>query len=340
MSSTNIDKPEVEDLLSRYVDGELSEREQTEIKRLAANDEVFAERLVSVKKQKELLENLAVESAPPGIPNIVRGALERKFLLNETVAVADEVAGARNLFARHLMTAAIIFVLFGGLLYMVMQVFSPSVEVPEVATENSTGFEYSASNRKAVVKSLPPRFASKAPVFSSSLDLSGDDVISMNAFVSKAIFDTGLLDETFKNSHDGVTSYYITADISKVRTLVDDLSGVWANCKEKTFTAHGVFPGNDVIVKKVTAAQVAAVFRQDEFLNRIEVARDFSDFNAVVGDLAREKRYASADDESESVEDLSPVKPRLTSGQLKAMGFDDEPEAEKISLTITVKGYE
>ena len=309
MSPNSIDKPEVEDLLSRYVDGELSEREQTEVKRLAANDEVFAERLVRVKKQKELLANLAVESAPPGIPNIVRGALERKFLLNETVAVADEVAGARNLFARHFMTAAIIFVLFGGLLYMVLQVFVSPVEMSEVAVENSTGFENSAVNRRAVVKPLSPVFDSKTPVFSSSLDLSGDDVISMNAFVSKAIFNTDLLDETFKNSHDGVTSYYITADIAKVRVLIDDLSGVWANCKEKTFTAHGVFPGNDVVVEKVTAAQVVAVFRQDEFLNRIEVARDFSDFNAVVGDLGREKRYALADDASETAEDFSPVKP-------------------------------
>ena len=232
-----------------------------------------------------------------------------------------------------------LLVLFGGLLYMVMQVFVSPVEMPDVAIENSITSGGSASNRRAVVKPVSPVYDGKTPVFSSTLDLIGDDVISMNAFVSKVIFDTGLLDDTFPNSHEGVTSYYITADIAKVRTLIDDLSGIWANCKEKTFTAHGVFPGNDVVVKKATAAQVAAVFRQDEFLNRIEVARDFSDFNAVVGDSDREKRYASADGESETFEGLSPVKPGLTSGQLKAMGFDEETEAEKISLTITVKGY-
>ena len=121
MSPNNIDKPEVEDLLSRYVDGELSEREQTEVRRMAVNDAVFAERLVRMEKQRELLSNMPVESAPEGIANVVRGALERKYLLNETVAVADELAGARNLFARHFMTAAIIFVLFGGLVYMVLQ---------------------------------------------------------------------------------------------------------------------------------------------------------------------------------------------------------------------------
>ena len=50
MSHHNIDKPEIEDMLSRYIDGELSERERTELKRMAVNDDEFAARIVRAKK--------------------------------------------------------------------------------------------------------------------------------------------------------------------------------------------------------------------------------------------------------------------------------------------------
>lgn len=337
MTQHNIDKPEIEELLSHYIDGELSEREQTEVRRMAANDERFAERLIRMQKQKELLENLPVESAPDGITDVVRGALERKFLLNQTPAAADGVAGARNLFARHAMTAAIIFVLFGGLLYLVMQVFRPPADMPNVAIKLSPAIETIALRKRSPIKPMLSRYDSKVPEFSASLEVTSSDAITMNAFIKKVIFNKGLDDDTFKNSNDGVTNYYITADIKKIRALVADMSDVWANSQGKTFTAHGIFPGTDVVVKNVTAAQVVAVFRQDEFLDRIEVARDFSDFNAVVGNSERAELYA-ANDETGRMKELLPVKPELTSSYLPMMGYPEEKDVEKASLTITVKG--
>jgi hypothetical protein len=160
----------------------------------------------------------------------------------------------------------------------------------------------------------------------------------MNAFISKAIFNKNLLNDTFKNSHDGVTSYYLTTDITKLRALLDGLGGGWDRCEQAKLTAHGILPGTDVVVENATSAQVIAIFKQDNFLNRIEVARDFSDFNAVVGTSENVEAYALVDKQNDNGMILAPAIPELTSGKSPSINDRTETGVEKVSLTITVKG--
>ena len=338
MSHHNIDNTHIEDLLSRYVDGELSERERTELKRMAVNDEKFAERIVRAKKQKELLNNIPVESAPAGISDAVRLSLERKFLLNGMPESTNETAGARYLFSRRLMTAAIIFVLCGGLLYMVMQVFMKPAGLSGPPISTSRPASITAPEKKLPAETSPTTPVAQAHVFSASLDLTSKDAISMNAFISKAIFSEGLLNETFKNSNDGVTSYYVTTDITKLRALLNGLASGWNQCEQAKLTAYGILPGTDVVVENTTAAQVIAIFKQEEYLNRIEVARDFSDFNAVIGTSEDSEAYVLRDKGDNRDILLIPEFPGLTSGEKSSAGKIGEIGIEKVSLTITVKG--
>lgn len=337
MSHHNIDKPEIEEMLSRYIDGELSERECTEIKRMAVNDEKFSARIVRMKNQKELLGNLPVEIAPAGIADAVKLSLERKFLLNGTPASTNEMAGARYLFSRRLMTAAIIFILFGGLLYMVLQVIIPPADISEVVID-APAPRMAAPEIKLPAKPFSPALDVEPHVFSASLDLTSKDAITMNAFISKVIFNENLLNNTFKNSHDGVTSYYVTTDITKLRALLDGLVSGWDKCEQAKLTAYGSLPGTDVVVENTTAAQVVAIFRQDEFLGRIEVARDFADINAVIGASEESDSYALGNGQNDNDIFRIPVIPELTSSKRPSINDFSETGLEKVSLTITVKG--
>jgi hypothetical protein len=306
---------------------------------MAANDEKFAARVVLAKKQKELLGNMPVEPAPAGIADAVKLSLERKFLLNGTPTSTNETAGARHLLVQRLMTAAIIFVLFGGLLYMVMQVFITPPNLHGPAINPSPPINLVTAEKKPTPKLSPAVSDADPHVFSASLDLTSKDTISMNNFISQVIFSENLLNDTFKNSQDGDTSYYVTTDITKVRALLVTLSGGWDKCEGAKFTAYGIFPGTDVVVENTTSAQVIAIFKQDNFLNRIEVARDFSDFNAVVGASGNTGSYAMKDKQDDSSIFLRPIEPSLTSGGEKtSTNKIDETNLEKVSLTITVKG--
>ena len=61
---TQMNKSEINELLSAYIDDELVERQQNEVKRLIQNDERVAEQLMHLRKQKELLAALPIVSAP------------------------------------------------------------------------------------------------------------------------------------------------------------------------------------------------------------------------------------------------------------------------------------
>ena len=160
----------------------------------------------------------------------------------------------------------------------------------------------------------------------------------MNAFISKVIFNENLLSDTFKNSHEGVTSYYVTTDITKLRALLNGLTSGWENCEDAKLTAYGILPGTEVVIENTTSAQVVAIFKQDDFLNRIEVARDFSDFNTVVGTSEETESYALVNKKEDRDVFLVPSIPGLTSGKRPLINDPGENGLEKVSLTITVKG--
>ena len=55
---------EIDELLSLYIDEQLSERGDTEVKRLILHDEKIAEKLRSMQRAKRLLNTLPTAAAP------------------------------------------------------------------------------------------------------------------------------------------------------------------------------------------------------------------------------------------------------------------------------------
>ena len=100
---TQMDKAKIEDLLSAYVDDELSPRERTEVKRLVRNDKKLADQLRRLEKQKELMLAMPVVSAPQGMVQDVKGAVERKALLGKAPETKQVRDGHRDLQARRMM---------------------------------------------------------------------------------------------------------------------------------------------------------------------------------------------------------------------------------------------
>ena len=74
----------IEELLNSYIDGELDERKNNEVKRLIDNDKQIRRLFDSLSRYKKLMGAVASDKAPEGFCESVTKHLERHILLADT----------------------------------------------------------------------------------------------------------------------------------------------------------------------------------------------------------------------------------------------------------------
>ena len=104
---------EIEELLSLYIDAQLSERTRTEVKRLIQHDEKIAKKLRTMQKTKRLLNELPTEAAPETMAADIQAVLERRFILGQNSPQTDDSAGKRHLLVQRSLAAAVLIGFFG-----------------------------------------------------------------------------------------------------------------------------------------------------------------------------------------------------------------------------------
>lgn len=328
---SHMSKTEMEDMISGYIDGELSQRQLTEVKRLIRHDEVFAEQFRRLERQKELLGALPVEHAPAEMLDEIKLHLDKKHSASHYEAVADESAGARHLMFSRTLTAAAMFLLIGVLGFVIFNILF-SVEVSEesgsVASKILQGpgqiqLELQPSEMLEMVavgarRSLP---------ISAALEIKTIDSIGVNTFIEKAIYNTGLLDQTIPRRQSGESSYRISCSGERLALLFEELGGVWAKSNDTTMTVYGATSESDIVINNILLDQVASVFEHDKSDDYMEFAKEISVLNSAGGSIVGNEL-------------LVPVKPVLTSGRARVTAFasSDAEEAENVSLTIIVTG--
>ena len=172
--------------------------------------------------------------------------------------------------------------------------------------------------------------------FRASLELASHDSITVNGFIAKAIYSNGLVDNTIPNREATVSRYHITCTTGQIVSLFSDLEAVWDKCGETSLTIYVEDQDSEIIINNITSAQAIAVFAQDKPDERIELARNFADFNALIRDQFDGGEFALSRDEEAFVPSI-PIKPDLTrpEGPVRR----DEPETGgSVNLVITVTG--
>ena len=321
-------KQNIDELLSGCVDGELSKRNYTELKRLMEHDPELAEKFSQLKKQKRLLNALPVETAPEGLFDAVIASQERKFILNEYSAASGEVEGVKYLMFRRALTAAVILVLFGGLIGLIVHIVSP---VSQVAPQDY------ASDIKAPEVDLVPvtpglvenpvTANADATYFRASLDLKTEQAIAMNDFIMKAIFNRDLNDFVDPREIEGTSSTIrIVCGIDGIVALLGDIQAEWDRCKEANLSVYDHALAKDIVIENISSKNLMKIFNEDKFYARMQIVRDFADFNPY-GSM----RLAIDDGVSKN-----PIEPKMTSPDADKKERLDG--GEKVSLVITVTG--
>ena len=335
---TEMNSEKLDELLNGYVDGELSDRKRTEVKRLMEHDPTIETKLARLRAMKSLLNELPIEQAPADMFEQTKMSLERKCILEDHAASRDELEGARHLMFRRLATAAIILVLFGSLLGVVLNIMLPSSgKSPSIAGVEPTGSGEPSVSPTASVEKFA---AGNQPVFSVALDLATADPIQMNSLLTKALHSNDLLGSAEPpKPDDPKRTTMIECSKSQVMALLSDLKGEWDRCDHVTLVVEDYREDSDVVVSNVTYDQVVGIFKRNRIYNRVELARAFSDFNALA------PRRAVGEDFARMAEEigpdgvpvkLAPVVPELTSGDGANAGAGDMGDQEKVKIIVTI----
>ncbi len=204
------ENPNIEELLNSFIDGELTEREQTEVKRLISHDAQVAQRLRELQNSKMLVSSLPRAEAPAQILDKVKASLETGTLSGERAwseERSDRRVGVRHLMFRKVLAAAAMLGLVAILSGVIYTIVAPE------------------SDYKPAV---PP------VAFDGRLELKTNTLSTVNAFISKAIEDNELSDSVSLKTRRGKSVYSITCSREDLNVLLADLTNIWEKCDSTT----------------------------------------------------------------------------------------------------------
>jgi hypothetical protein len=126
---------EIEELLNSYIDGELDERHETEVKRLVSNNTEIAELLKNLQACKKLVNSLETCKPPEEIVDEIKSSIERQTLLQPDSISTDHSKGKNQLLIRKLISFAAIIILSVVLGIVLYDIIGPadSGDAPLVA---------------------------------------------------------------------------------------------------------------------------------------------------------------------------------------------------------------
>ncbi len=248
---------EIEELLNDLVDDQATERQETEFKRLAKHDPAVVDQLEAMRRQKQLLNALPIESAPASLAEEVTSALERKLILGDFSGVEQTIAGTSHLYIRRILTTAAMLLLPLGLLsFVVIEILKPpSVIGPAVYVSTDKTLAQEDQDNLAAV---PPALDRELP-FNGILTFRTDRQMAISSYVEKMVFAQGLINFTVPNRTADTATYQITAPPEKIAKLIDSVGNVWPHCRAVTLSIADS-SGNDAIeIPQVQAEQIVVL---------------------------------------------------------------------------------
>ncbi|UCG47210.1 MAG: hypothetical protein JSU94_17170 [Phycisphaerales bacterium] len=321
--------PQIDELLNGYIDGELNQRQQTEVRRLLANDANLMRRLRELQKCKELVRLLPAADAPYGLGEDIRTSLERRSLLREPSGAFEQRKGARHLLGRRILAAAAMIGLAGLLVAVVYTVLVPAEPGGRtVAVEPRGSVEDSgAARREAMAGSWP---------FRGTVELRAAAFMEGDASINRMIENSGLSDCTVIERQPGRSRYGIACTRADLALLLANLGYIWGRFDSTRLSVETGEFSERVVVDGVTIEQIGEIVGRGKFEEGLGLARNFAVLNDVTERMpGKEITVAVEESGAESIA-LIPM-PRLTKDERLVKRQVDRGAAD-VHLAIVVAG--
>lgn len=328
--------PNLDELLSSFMDGELSPRQRTEVQRMAAHDPQVARRLQQLQNTRSLFCSLPLEKAPSDLLEQIKTSLERHSLLQERPVLGNRSAGAWHLAFRRFVSAAAVIALMGVLGLVVYQIVSP------VAPGGST---FVADSQRPL-GGEPSRTTAPVVVvadagFTGRLELQTARLTQADAFVARAIENSGLSSRSEPDLMDNKRVYRVTGTREEVDRLVASLSGVWQSFDHAALQVdRPADSGGPVRVEAVTPEQAFGIVAQNSTEATVNAAQGYAVANHIAKNMpGREIRPLLQYEPSSLVASLNIPQPRETGPDTSTPTTQARPEGKaQVSLTIVLLG--
>jgi len=285
--------PNLDELLSSFIDGELSPRQRTEVQRMAAHDPAVARRLRQLQNCRTLVCALPPAEAPGDLLEQIRQSLERKTLLQEQPVTARRSAGVVHLMFRRFVAAAAMIALVGVLGVVVYQIVAP---VPGMQTLSPVA-----------VNPHPPQpvpdLGGPAPVpvvdrgFSGRLELATAAFAQVDAFVQRAVESFGSVETAHREMAGDRRVYRVVGTRDSIHRLMASLGGVWQEFDSATLHVSELEGSAPVTIEAVTPDQMVEVVARKSTEASVETAQMYAAMNWMARTMPGREIAPLIDDE-------------------------------------------
>ncbi|MHC4623949.1 MAG: anti-sigma factor [Planctomycetota bacterium] len=314
------EKPNIEELLNGFIDGELSERQQVEVQRLISNDMHIARRLWELEKCKMLVSFLPRAEAPAGTFERVKAALEAKALASQWSLPYEERRGARHLLFRKVLTAAAMIGLVAVLGAVVYTIVVPG----EGAPTPLVGVVPPVERPAAVEASVAAR------PFYARLELKTGDLLAVDAMLNRAVDDNGLSSGFAKSDKN---LYELDCGRESLGLLLADLEYAWQKLDSAKLIVETERFGEQVVIHDVKPEQITEIVGQNNPIERVRLAREFAASNRVEKLLPGREILVAIEGQKTDWAIPKPVFTSETTNQTTAEV--DEPKSVHLSVALT-----
>ena len=350
------DNKKLDDLLNAYMDAQLDQRKQTEVKRLLQHDPQIAERLAELEKLRSLVAALPVAEAPDTIVENVKAKLERRTLLGSDSKDFDEHEGAKHLLLMRAVSAAAIIalgVVLAGVVYTIVgpeptgenyvvseNWIKEEIPMPEafktIKEKASLQAAHAAKDRPGTNNTVTPMLADaeQAPTlkpFRGKLELKTAMFNGVDAFVKRSLVDSGimLIELPVSETYKGI--YNVRCSRTTASLFVADLASIWDKFESATLYVETPQPDADVVVENIAAHQVDDIIAERNFEKAVTLAKNTAVLNAITANLPGTALAMDI-----TVESLPIPKPVLTAGDNKPKTMTDIDETEMVEMVIHI----
>jgi hypothetical protein len=294
----------IDELLNSYIDGELTQKQQVEVRRLITDDDQIARRLRDLQKCKMLVACLPHAQAPAG-------TLSSLAPRASSLAAGRWVHGSRATGRRVLAVTTMIAIM------AVVTAVMYSIFAPQHTADRST-----------------PGTAPAAG-FSGKLELTTSDLTAVDAFINRVIRDNELSDCVRTASLADRRVYSFSGGRDAVNLLLADLATIWERFGSATLMVETPKFSEQVVLGSVTAEQVAQIVKQEHQEKAIRMAKDFAVLNKMAELLPGKEMLAAAGEKKPSL--ITIPKPVLTGdGKTAKKRAHPDADTKEVELTIVV----
>ena len=247
---------QIDRLLNAFIDGDLSLREQNEVKRLVAHDAEAAKRLNQLQKCRQLLQSLPVSKAPETVlPAVLEKLKERE--VEQKLEPVRRFLGSMQLVVRKSLAVAALLMLVSGLAVMIYYIVSPLPQKTNI--DIGSGLI-------------------KPPVLTARLELKAKTPEATYAF-AKFFEDKFAAAFTTQAAADGKSVYTLTANPEKIAGLSGGLQKVWQDFSFAALSVDTNEPAKAIVVSEIKPNQFVEILSQKNLNRQLKAADYYSILN-------------------------------------------------------------